>query len=109
MKPKPFWPLNHFTVPCIMCLFFQNECTIAKQWRSAADWRILGRSSVRRAVRGRGQVVRPKLDEPVYAFECKTASAISGQRVPRVFYFFFVLSIFATLAFAASLANRSAR
>src|ERR1700730_16603348 len=84
MKPKLFWPLNHFTVPCIMCLFFQNECTTAKHGRSAADCRILGRASVRRAVRALGQVVRAKLDEPVYAFECKTASASCGQRVARL-------------------------
>src|SRR4051812_45583573 len=36
MKPKPFWPLNHFTVPRVMRLFFSFEymCRQAAHLRS---------------------------------------------------------------------------
>jgi hypothetical protein len=59
MKPKPFWLLNHFTVPCAIELFLQ------KMWKEGrAPARPVGsrsgeKPSVRRG-RRRGQVVRPE-------------------------------------------------
>jgi hypothetical protein len=39
-------------------------------------------SSVRRAVRAPGQVVRPKLDDAIYAFEFKTARPMLAASGP---------------------------
>src|SRR5262249_33677223 len=45
MKPKPFWLLNHFTVPCVIQLFLQVVC---KESRAPAGCsRFGGKSSVR--------------------------------------------------------------
>src|SRR6516162_11868902 len=30
MKPKPFWPLNHFTVPCVIRHFFQLRVWVGR-------------------------------------------------------------------------------
>jgi hypothetical protein len=30
MKPKPFWLLNHFTVPCVMRPFFQVRVQVGR-------------------------------------------------------------------------------
>jgi hypothetical protein len=33
MKPKPFWPLNHFTVPCVIYSSFSYVCLEAARQR----------------------------------------------------------------------------
>src|SRR5262249_61873081 len=34
MKPKPFWTLNHFTVPCVISSSFSYVCSQAARQRS---------------------------------------------------------------------------
>jgi hypothetical protein len=53
MKPKPFWPLNHFTVPCVMRHFFQIGVWVGRAFARPVHWsRIRRKSSVRRKARG---------------------------------------------------------
>ncbi len=53
MKPKPFWPLNHFTVPCDMRHFFQIRIQAGRAVAQPVYWSRFGRrSSVRRNTRG---------------------------------------------------------
>src|SRR5262249_59803621 len=62
MKPKPFWLLNHFTVPLVICVFcFQDEY----KWpRASAAGSVSGFGEGRQQgrFRVRGQFVRPKLE-----------------------------------------------
>jgi hypothetical protein len=39
MNPKPFWPLNHFTVPCVMSLYF-GICAVRPHASAASLFEI---------------------------------------------------------------------
>jgi hypothetical protein len=62
IKPKPFWPLNHFTVPCVICTFFQVRVQVRLRTRSPVNVRDLEEVVSPTRIARQGQVVRPKLD-----------------------------------------------
>src|SRR5438067_292349 len=52
MKPKPFWLLNHFTVPLFMGSSLFITCLFEPRHSAAVSSRFWGKRLVRRAVRG---------------------------------------------------------
>src|SRR5690348_3687001 len=69
MKPKPFWLLNHFTVPADMGdPFITSKCW--PRASTAGCFRVLGENVVRQArCRGEANFVRPKSRRMLYSTE----------------------------------------
>src|SRR5689334_21182046 len=69
MKPKPFWLLNHFTVPADMGdPFITSKCW--PRASTAGRFRVLGENVVRQArCRGEANFVRPKSRRMLYSTE----------------------------------------
>src|SRR2546421_4941353 len=60
MNPKPFWPLNHLTVPVVMGAFLHRRVKSSRALTQPVNSRFWEQvvSQARRS--RRGQVVRPK-------------------------------------------------
>jgi hypothetical protein len=81
IKPKPFWSLKNFTVPCVIQLFFQIR--VMKPHTCAAGsfeiWRKV--VSPTRDVR-RSQVVRPKLDHFIWGLSAGS-QGLAGKSLEK--------------------------
>jgi hypothetical protein len=60
MKPKPFWPLNHFTVPLFMGDLSSDTSMVSRAQTQPVCFEILEESRQSGALLRQGQFVRPK-------------------------------------------------